>query len=100
MPFPFGGHAPEKDSKKIYFTFVEIRSQQSKEQLFEFLKTLKKKPMSDSMITDGLMNTIAIPLRENDHTFGYAGIHVRAEQTHHGAITFHSVGAFIQETKV
>ncbi len=100
MPFPFGGHTPEKDPKKIYFTFVEIRSQQSKEQLFEFLKTLGKKPMSDAMITDGLMNTIAIPLRESDHTFGYAGSHVRAEQTHHGAITFHSVSAYIQEKKV
>ena len=85
MPFPFGEETPEIDSKKIRFTFVEVRSTFEKQELLDYLKTKNKKPMSESMRADGRLGMIAIPLSERDDTVGYVGVHVLAEQCYHGA---------------
>ena len=88
MPFPFGEHAPEKDVNKVYFTFVDLNTFEEKKVLFDYLKSKGKHPMNPSMITDGKLGWIAIPLSNKDDTFGYSGIHSRAEQMYHGAKVF------------
>ncbi len=85
MPFPFGEETPEIDSKKIRFTFVEVRSTFEKQELFDYFKTKNKRPMSESMRADGRLGMIAIPLSERDDAVGYVGVHVLAEQCYHGA---------------
>jgi len=97
MPFPFGEHAPEKDVKKVYFTFVEVNTNEDKKVLFDYLKSIGKDPMNPSMITDGKLGHIAIPLSDQDSTYGYIGIHSRAEQMYHGAKLYDNVDDYIKE---
>jgi len=97
MPFPFGEHAPKKDVRKVYFTFVELNTFKDKEIIFDYLKSKGKYPMNPSMITDGKLGCIAIPLSDQDSTFGYLGIHNRADQMYHGAKLYDNVDDYIKE---
>lgn len=61
------------------------------------MKSIGKDPMNPSMVTDGKLGHIAIPLSDQDSTFGYIGIHSRAEQMYHGAKLYDNVDDYIKE---
>lgn len=93
MHFPFEND-PKQDPKKVSMCFIQTDTLEEKQALLNLLVEKGYRLMSHDMQNDLSLETIAIPLHGLGFV-GYASMHVRAEQTYHGAKTYPSLRDFL-----
>lgn len=90
--FPFKD-VPTKDSNKVHFDFIRVTSKAEQKLIMDYLHELGFIPINETMNRDD-PRTLAIPLNNDDRVYGYAGIHVIAEQVYHGAKIYYGFLAY------